>query len=112
MRSSVEEFLLFCNQIRQRSAIVQVGCCLGRVQSLQIEGRIFAADVEVLGIRGRGCEVEFSLRGAVFERTTLSSLPVVRLSLEAACPTWEIRWGKRTFALLWERSLGKEYPMR
>ena len=115
MRSSVEEFLVFCNQLRQRSALISLGCCAGKVQWLQVVGRIVSVNSERLIVRGRSSEVELSLRRAVFERNTLSESKVVEFTPDdpkrSIRPDWEIRWGKRSFVLFGERLLSDKERM-
>jgi hypothetical protein len=107
MRSSaLNDFLLFCNQLRKKSALVRVEGGGGKVMLVSVDGRITGAGPAGLTVKGRGCELWLDLDGAAVERWTPKDARVV--TLRPADPgwvsrsTWEIRFRRGGMFLIGE----------
>jgi hypothetical protein len=97
MDSSVDFFMVFASQLVQRSALIRALVASGKVQSIDITGRVVGVGPTFLMVRGRGCEVEVNLAGA--NRFTFwkpKDFPFVTMRPNdpgwASRPLWEVRW--------------------
>jgi hypothetical protein len=107
MRSSgVDEFLLFCNQLKKKSSLVSLGGTGGKLINVTVRGRITAASVLGLIVEGRGCELHLDLEKAAFRHWRPKDGSVVTLRREdpawAFRPMWEIRFPRGGVFILGE----------
>lgn len=103
--SSVTDFLLFCNQLRNKSALVRLVGGGGKVVSVVLDGRILAVRPDVLTVKGRGCEICLDLTKAEFRLDRGGDGKVVTLPSANRPPFWEIRFPRGGTFLFGEQPL-------
>ena len=90
MRSSKEQFLKFCIQLKQKSSLVWIEVSNDWIFSVHLEGRITLARLDALTVEGRGCKATFDLSEADdFDRWTPRDSR--KVTLRADDPEWPFR---------------------
>ena len=91
MRSSLlDDFLLFCSQLKKKSAVVTFGGTTGgKIVCVEVTGRITGITREGLIVKGRGCELWLELEGAEIKHWRPKDASLV--TLRPADPKWATR---------------------
>ena len=95
-RSSLEAFLLFVIQAKQKSSLLRFSGIFDRLELFEVDGRVSGVGDDGFRVIGRGCDITFNISGARFECFVERDLPVVVLRPDdpesALRPLWKLEW--------------------